>query len=127
MKQIINFMIIFILLYYFINCILCCYVNKTIIETSYISTVTQSVSVIPIACITNYITSTDYSGICADGRLNQGSRCRSTIYVTTTSICSPEKTGIYSSFISTPTIFQKIHEYKLDCKNKSSSSLINIY
>lgn len=60
-------MITMIILYFFINCILCCFINKTQNETTYISVYNPTKTIIPIStCTTNYITSIDNIGGCAD-------------------------------------------------------------
>lgn len=121
-------MIIFILLISFINYILCCYTNKTFYETLYISTTIETKTFTPTpTCITSYITSINYYGGCIDINYNKGSNCRPKTSIIETSICTTTTIeNMYTTIISTPTTLRKIYEYKLDCKNKTSSSLINI-
>lgn len=121
-------MIYFILPFYFVNYILCCYTNKTFDKTLYVPTIIQSTSIVPTpTCITTYITSINYYGGCIDINYNKGSNCRTKKSIIESSTCFITNSEyIYSTLISTPTILNQIYEYKLNCKNKSLSTLINI-
>lgn len=121
-------MITLFILYFFINCILCCFINNTQTEIIYNSVYNPTKTIIPIStCTTNYITSIDNNGLCADGKMNQGSRCKSTTSIIGTINCITTSTEtMYSTFILEPTTVQRIYKYKLNCKNKTSSTLIDI-
>lgn len=122
-------MIIFVLLIYFINYILCCYTNITSIIETYVPTpikITNSTST--SICSVSYISSLDYVGGCADIRINQGSRCKTSSFISSATICSQTNIEkIVTTTTPTPTTFNLVYNFKLDCKNKSSSSLITIF
>lgn len=60
-------------------------------------------------------------------RINQGSRCRPITNIIETINCITTTTeSIYSTLNLEPTTIQKIYKYKLDCKNRTSSTLIDI-
>lgn len=123
-------MILTIILFLFglVNFTKCCYFNETKTVISYSPTITQNINIIPTQlCSTNYIVSTMYFGECADTRRNQGGRCTTRYKTKTTSTCTSKTiSNVYISPTSTPISIKQIYEYKLNCSNKSSSSLIRI-
>lgn len=108
--------------------VLGCYTNITNNELKYITTNTDVI--IPTTTTTcNIQTNTRivHKDSCGDIIYNQGYKCRTLTFTETSSICETITTNIVSKTRTIiPTYFPKTFMYKLNCDNKSYSSLISV-
>lgn len=121
-------MIILLFLICLIDISYCCYTSIIRYNTSsiYIPTFT----LIPTQteyCYSQTITSYIYPDSCDGSSRNQGYKCNiKTVYPSKT-LCNTTPTSYVSSYTSTSfSITSQTYVYKLNCKNKTYSSLINI-
>lgn len=113
-----------ILLIYFIKLAECCYSSKTETSIIYNPTTTYFNTIIPTQTCTPTKIIVGYEGFCADGSANQQSRCKPKYKEST--ICKSTITEtIYPSPTNIPVYIKEILYYKLDCNNRTSSTLIN--
>lgn len=105
-----------------------CYTNLTHYKTLYNYVPTQTLVQIPSTnCYTNIVTSYRYPDSCDGGLRNQGYRCNTNEYITTIRSCN-ETISKYMSYTTTliPTTIAETYIYKLNCQNKTYSTLLTI-
>lgn len=122
-----NIKLLYIYLFY-IQYIFCCYTNKTYYKSTYelIPTKTLSISY-TTKCDINYETNYNINPKCYVGLYNYGMNCKGEKTIKPTTSCYETSSENYiSTNINKPTSIAETFLYKIDCKNKTYSSLISI-
>lgn len=113
---------------FFIKCVICCYTNKTYYKSTYEYIPTKTLSISYTAtCNSYYETSYIINPKCYVGLYHGGMGCNIKTSTTYTTSCNTISSEYYISTTSSkPTNIVETYLYKLDCKNKTHSSLISI-
>lgn len=122
------FMLLLLLLTCLIKNVFCCYTNITYYKTTYGYIYTQTIIPTPtVTCYTNIETYYSYPDSCDGSIRNQGYKCNTKENIKTIISCNTKTTEYFTNvFSSYPTIIPETYIYKLNCKNKTYSSLITI-
>lgn len=128
--KIINWIIKKYICYWFYYYYYCCYTNITYYKKGYNNIPTRTwVTTSSTNCYSTIITTNIYpdSNFCDGDLRNQGHKCDIKTSYKPTMFCNTNVSNYWSNIdITIPTVSPEIHIFKLNCKNKTSSSLISI-